>query len=89
MLVAGNDTGDAFGTGPTSGYNLDFLHLFVMFFLFLYKLSANMNNHYYVIILLIFNNIMIYFMTFRIKIYRNMPKILTSFPNKKDKLSQV
>jgi hypothetical protein len=46
-----------------------------VFFLFLYRLSVNMNNPYEATILLIFNNIMIYFMTFEIKIYRKCLKI--------------
>jgi hypothetical protein len=43
----------------TLGYNIELSHLYVMFFLFLYRLSVNMNNTYETIILLIFNNIMI------------------------------
>jgi hypothetical protein len=55
------------GTGPVSRYYLNFLHLFVVFFLFLYKLSEQQQPDD-VIILIVFNNIMIYFTTFRIKI---------------------
>jgi hypothetical protein len=50
-------------------------NLFVVFFLFLHKLRANTNNPYEAIILL--NNIMICLVTFGIKIYHKMPKILT------------
>jgi hypothetical protein len=57
MSTSGNDTVGASATGPASGYNMDFLHLFVMLFLFLHRLSVNTNNPYDVIILLISNNI--------------------------------
>jgi hypothetical protein len=77
MSNVGNGIVGASGTSPASGYNLELFHLFVVFFLFLYGLSANINTHYDVIILLIFNNSMDCFMNFGIKIYRKMPKILT------------
>jgi hypothetical protein len=64
-------------TGPASGYNLKLSHLLVVFFLFLYRLSANISNPYDAIMLLIFTHSMICFMIFRIKIYRKMPKTLT------------
>jgi hypothetical protein len=82
MSTIENDTTGVGGTGPASRYNLGFLYLFVLLFLFLYRLSVNTNNPYNIIILLIFNNIMIYFITFKIKIYHNMPKILTHFCRK-------
>jgi hypothetical protein len=78
MSTIANRTVGASGTGPTSWYNLELSHLFVVFFLFLCILSANTNTHYGVIILLIFNNSMICFMDFGIKIYHKMPKILTN-----------
>jgi hypothetical protein len=77
MSIVGNGTASASGTGPASGYNLKLSHLFVVFVLFLYRLSANMNNLYAVIILLILNNSMIFLLDFEIKIYRKMPKHLT------------
>jgi hypothetical protein len=77
MSTVGNGTAGAFGTGPASGYNLKLSCLFVVFVLFLYRLSTNTNNLYAATILLILNNIMIYLMAFGIKIYRKMPKILT------------
>jgi hypothetical protein len=67
----------AYGTGPASGYSLVLSHLFIVFFLFLYRLSANTSNPYAVIMLLIFTHSMICFMIFRIKICCKMPKILT------------
>jgi hypothetical protein len=36
MLTVANDAVDASGTGPTSGYNLELSHLFIVFFLFLH-----------------------------------------------------
>jgi hypothetical protein len=75
MSTIGNDTVSAFGISPVLGYKLDFLLLFIEFFVLSYRLSGNINNHYDVIIL--FNNILIYFMTFEIKIYREIPKNLT------------
>jgi hypothetical protein len=47
------------GTGPASGYNLVLSHLFIVFFLFLYRLSANTINPYTVIMLTIFTYSMI------------------------------
>jgi hypothetical protein len=77
MSTVRNGTVDASGTGPTSGYNLTLSCLFVVFLLFLYRLSVNTNNFYAAIILLILNNSMIYLMDFGIKIYHKMLKILT------------
>jgi hypothetical protein len=71
-----NGTASVSGTGPASGYNLTLSHLFVVFVLFLYRLSMNSNNLYTVIILLTLNNSMVYLMDFGIKIYRKMPKFL-------------
>jgi hypothetical protein len=59
MSTVGNGTAGASGIDHTSGYNLTLSRLFIVFILFLYKLSANTNNHYTAIILLILNNIMI------------------------------
>jgi hypothetical protein len=75
MSTVGNGTVGASSTSPTSWYNLTLSHLFVVFILFLYRLSTN--NLYATIILLILNNSMIYLMDFGIKIYHKMPKILT------------
>jgi hypothetical protein len=77
--TVGNGTVGASGTGPASGYNLKLSHLFVVFVLFLYKLSANTNNIYAAIILLILNNNMIFLLDFRIKIYHKIPKLLTFY----------
>jgi hypothetical protein len=77
MSIVGNGTTEASGTGPASGYNLVLSHLFIMFFLFLYKLSTNTSNPYAAIMLLIFTHIMFCFMIFGIKIYRKMHKTLT------------
>jgi hypothetical protein len=77
MSTIGNGTTGASGTGPASGYNLVISHLFIVFFLFLYRLSANTSNPYAAIMLLIFTHSMICFMTFGIKIWRKMPKTLT------------
>jgi hypothetical protein len=77
MSTVGNGITRASVTGPASGYNLVLSHLFIMFFLFLYKLSANTSNPYTTIILLIFTHSMICFIIFGIKICRMMPKILT------------
>jgi hypothetical protein len=75
MSIVGNGTVSASSTGPASGYNLELSCLFVVFFLFLYRLSVNTSNSYEAIILL--NNIMICLVTFGIKIYHKMSKILT------------
>jgi hypothetical protein len=75
MPTIGNDTVSASSIGPILGYKLDFLILFIVFFVLSYRLSGNINNHYDVIIL--FNNILIYFMTFEIEIYCEIPKNLT------------
>jgi hypothetical protein len=75
MSTVGNGTVGASGTGPASEYNLELSRLFVVFFLFLHRLIANTNNPYEAIIFL--NNIMICFVTFGIKIYHKMLKILT------------
>jgi hypothetical protein len=77
MLTVGNDTTGAFGTGPASGYNLVLSYLLVVFFLFLYRLSANTSNPYAAIMLLIFTHSMICFMIFKIKICHKIPKTLT------------
>jgi hypothetical protein len=77
MSTVRNCTTGASGTDPASGYNLMLSHLFIVFFLFLYKLSVNTINPYTTIMLLIFTHSMIYFMIFRIKIYRKMAKTLT------------
>jgi hypothetical protein len=77
MSTVGNGTAGASGTGPASGYNLKLSCLFVVFLLFLYKLSVNTNNLYAAIILLILNNSMIFLLDFGIKIYHKMPKLLT------------
>jgi hypothetical protein len=76
MLTVGNGTIGASGTGSASGYNLKLSHLFVVFVLFLYRLSVD-TNLYAAIILLILNNSMIFLLDFGIKIYRKMPKLLT------------
>jgi hypothetical protein len=82
MSTIWNGATGASDTDPAYGYNQELSHLSVVFFLFLYKLSANTNNPYDTIILLIFNNIMICFMTFKIKMYSKIPKILTTTSNR-------
>jgi hypothetical protein len=77
MPTVGNDTTGASGTGPVSGYNLVLSHLFIVFFLLLYRLSVNISNPYDVIMLLIFTHNIICFRIFGIKICRKMPKTLT------------
>jgi hypothetical protein len=77
MLTIGKGTAGASGTCPASGYNLMLSCLFVVFVLFLYRLSAERNNLYAAIILLILNNSMIYLMDFGIKINLKMTTILT------------
>jgi hypothetical protein len=54
MSTVKNGTAGASDTGPASGYNLKLSRLFVVFVLFLYRLSVNSNNLYDVIILLDF-----------------------------------
>jgi hypothetical protein len=76
MSTVGNGTAGASGTGPASGYNLKLSCLFVVFVLFLYRLSANTNNIYTTKILLILNNSMIFLLNFEIKIYCKMVKLL-------------
>jgi hypothetical protein len=71
----GNGTAGASDTCLASGYNLELIRLFIVFFLFLHRLSVNMNNPYEAIILI--NNIIICLVTFGIKIYRIVPKFLT------------
>jgi hypothetical protein len=78
VSTVGNNTTGAFGTGSAFGYNLVLSHLFIVFFLFLYRLSVNTNNPYAAIILLIFTHSMIYFIIFEIKICRKIPKTLTN-----------
>jgi hypothetical protein len=63
ISTVGNGTVSASSTGPASGYDLELSHLFIVFFLFLYRLSVNTNNPYEAIILLN-NNIMICLVTF-------------------------
>jgi hypothetical protein len=77
MSTTVNGTTEASGTGPASGYNLVLSHLFIILFLFLYRLSANTRNPYTVIMLLIFTHSMICFMIFGIKICHKIPKNLT------------
>jgi hypothetical protein len=48
--------------------------IYVMLFLFLYRLSVNTINPYTTIMMIIFTRIRICFMIFKIKIYRKMPK---------------
>jgi hypothetical protein len=72
MSTIENGTTGSSGTGPASGYNLVLSHLFIVLFLFLYRLRANTSNPYTVIMLLIFTHSMIYFMIFGIKICRKM-----------------
>jgi hypothetical protein len=74
MSTVENGTASVSSIGLASGYNLELTHLFVVFFLFLYRLNMNTNDPYDTIILLIFNNNMICFMTFEIKIYHKIPK---------------
>jgi hypothetical protein len=77
MSTVQNGTTSASGTSPASGYNLELSHLLIVFFLFLYRLSANTSNPYDAIMLLIFPHSMICFMIFGIKICRKIPKSLT------------
>jgi hypothetical protein len=77
MSTVGNGTTGASGTGPASEYNLVLSHLFIVFFLFLYRLSVNTSNSYAAITLLIFTHSMICFMIFGIKICHKMAKTLT------------
>jgi hypothetical protein len=77
MSTIGNGTTGASDTGPVSGYNLKLSRLFIVFVLFVYRLSVNTNNLYAAIILLILNNSMIFLLDFGIKIYRKMSKLLT------------
>jgi hypothetical protein len=77
MSTVWKGTAGASTVGPASGYKLELSHLFVVLFLFVYRLSANISNPDDVIILIIFNSSLICFMTFGIKIYRKIPKILT------------
>jgi hypothetical protein len=72
MSTVGNGIVDASDTDPGSGYNLKLSHLFVMFVLFLYRLSTNTNNLNTSIILLILNNNIIFLLNFEIKIYRKI-----------------
>jgi hypothetical protein len=76
MSTVGNSTAGASGTGPASGYNMKLSCLFVVFILFLYRLSVNTNNLYATKILLILNNSMIFLLNFEIKIDRKMAKLL-------------
>jgi hypothetical protein len=76
ISTVGNDTDGGSSIGPVSEYNLMLLRLFVVFTLFLYKLSVNTNNLHNDIILLILNNSMIFLMNFEIKIYHKI-QILT------------
>jgi hypothetical protein len=76
MSTVGNDTTGASSTGPASGYNLMLSHLFIVFFLFLYRLSINTNNPYTTIMLLIFTHNRIYFIIFEIKICHKITKTL-------------
>jgi hypothetical protein len=54
ILIIGNNT--VSDSGTASGYNVKLSYLFIVFILFLYRLSVNMINLYAVIILLILNN---------------------------------
>jgi hypothetical protein len=85
MSTVRNGTTKASDTGTGSGYNLMLSHLFIVFFLFLYKLSANTSNSYTAIMLLIFTHSMICFMIFRIKICCKTRKTLTNIKIKLDK----
>jgi hypothetical protein len=76
MSTVGNSTAGASGTGPASGYNLKLSCLFVVFILFLYRLSVNTNNLYAIKILLILNNNMIFLLNFEIKIDGKIAKLL-------------
>jgi hypothetical protein len=69
MSTVGNGSAGASGTGPDLGYNLKLSYLFLVFVLFLYRLSTNTNNLYAAILLLILNNSMIFLLDFGIKIY--------------------
>jgi hypothetical protein len=80
MSTVGNNTAGASGTDPILGYNLKPSRLFIMFVLFLYRLSVNTNNFYATIILLLLNNNMIFLLTFQIKIYHKITKHLTIAP---------
>jgi hypothetical protein len=85
MSTVRNGTTRVSGTGTASEYNLMLSHLFIVFFLFLYRLSANINNPYTAIMLLIFTHSMIYFMIFGIKICCKTRKTLTNIKIKLDK----
>jgi hypothetical protein len=81
MSIVGNGTTGASSIDHASGYNLMLSHLLIVllivFFLFLYRLSANTSNPYAAIMLLIFTHSMICFTIFGIKICHKMPKNLT------------
>jgi hypothetical protein len=77
MSNVGNGTAGASGIGPASGYNLQLSRLFVVFVLFLYRLSMKTNNLCAAIILLILSNSMIFLLDSGIKIYCKMHKHLT------------
>jgi hypothetical protein len=55
------------GTAGASGNNLKLSRFFIVFVLFLNRLSTNMNNHYAAIILLILNNSMIFLLILELK----------------------
>ena len=86
----GNGASGAFGTGPASGYNLIHLCLYLFLFIrclnlntaaysFLFISCLNLNTSTYYLVTESLNIVMIifYMFNFGIKIYRNMPRILT------------
>ena len=86
----GNGASRAFGTGPASGYNLIHLCLYLFLFIrclnlntaaysFLFISCLNLNTSTYYLVTESLNLVIIifYMFNFGIKIYRNMPRILT------------
>jgi len=86
----GNGASGAFGTGPASGYNLIHVCLYLFLFirclnlntaayLFLFISCLNLNTSTYYLVTESLNIVIIifYMFNFGIKIYRNMPRILT------------
>ena len=64
--MSGNGASGSFGTGPASGYFLNFMFIFIVF------VTSTLNHA----LIFIYRNVMIYSLFFGIKMNRNWPLIL-------------
>jgi hypothetical protein len=67
LAMSGNGASGSFGTGPASGYILNFMFMFIVF------VTSTLDHA----LIFIYRNVMIYALFFGIKMNRNWPLIST------------